>query len=147
MDGDRSVTRRKGSGTKRSRLPHIRDLDGKLLDRIEGYAEQRGLTLSDAARQLIVKGLDATEADAVQLHELIPSLHEMIDALNEKVPAELDSRIPPSQAFNRLLLANLIEVLMLARALATNSLKPEAISKAKKASHDAYQGVLTGGNA
>lgn len=147
MDGDRQAATRKRRGPDRSQYLSVRDLDGTLREQVETYAARRGRTLSEAVRELVAKGLEASESDRVQLHELIPSLHNLIDELHQRVPAELDKRLPASQAFNRTMLVTVLEAVMLLRQMAAASLKPDVLGKARKNTHDTYQQLIKDGTA
>lgn len=123
--------------TKRASPVVFRDVDGTLQRRLEEYGSSRGLTLSDSARELIGKGLQASAADRVQLHELIPNLHVLIEDLHKRTPA--------SANYHRVMAITLLETVMLLRQLVAATQKPEVVQKAKKNAMEAFEQLIREG--
>jgi hypothetical protein len=111
----------------------VRDPDGSVRRHVDSYRERRGLTFSTAVRELIEKGIEATGADHVKLHALIPSLHMLISDLRDRVPA--------SGEYNRLLMYFILENVALLRQVAS-TMKYDALKKAQDQAKESYQKMI-----
>lgn len=109
---------------------HVRDPDDSVHSRVVDYARRNGRTVSEAVRELLARGLEATSGQAIDAAALAQQLHARI--------AALDQRIPATKEYHRRMMMTMMENIMLTRQIAA-LMKPEIVQKAQQNARSAFE--------
>nr|WP_169729306.1 hypothetical protein [Solimonas soli] len=123
---------------RRSADISVRDPTGSVREIVEAYCMRTGCNFSEAVRELIVKGEEASAADSVRLHELIPDVHMLISELRQRVPKHPD--------YNRVMLITVLESVMYLRQF-VGAVKPDLFEKARQNTREAFDKLVKEGTA
>lgn len=115
---------------------HARDPDNLVHGRVLEYARRSGKTVSEAVRELLARGLDASSGEVIDAVALAQQVHARI--------AALDGRIPANGDYFRAMLITLLEDVMLTRQIAA-LMKPEIVQKAQQNARSAFDRMVLDG--